>query len=95
MILGYASMKNDNNKSNSTSGNLLLISTIALTLLIPVSLILLSYLELINGTLLGHIVTAVAVITASAFIIVGGIWMYVQDKKDGTIAKQTKKKTKE
>lgn len=76
-------MKDKPKQPQSHSGNLLLISTMFITLLVPVSLILVSYLDIIDGLFFGHIITALAVIISSIFIIFGGLWMYTQDKKDG------------
>lgn len=67
---------------NSTKkGHILLLSTLVVTLVAPLALILLSYVEIISGT--SQYIVAFAVIASSIYIIGGGIWMAVQDKKDG------------
>ena len=54
---------------------------LAITLVLPVALILLSYLDIISG--LAQYVAAIAVIAAGVYIVGGGILMFVQDGKDG------------
>ena len=67
---------------NSTKkGHILLLSTLVATLLVPLALILLSYVEIISGT--AQYIAAFGVIASSIYIIGGGILMAVQDKKDG------------
>jgi preprotein translocase subunit SecF len=59
-----------------------LVSTLIITLLLPLTLIILSYLKIIDGISLGMVMTAIAVILSSIYIFYGTILMAVQDKKD-------------
>ena len=65
----------------TAKGHFLLLTTLAITLVLPVALILLSYLDIISG--LGQYVAAIAVIAAGLYIVGGGILMFIQDGKDG------------
>lgn len=67
-------------KNNALSGHINLIATLFVSLVLPLILILLSYLDIISG--IGNFITAFAVIATIVFLIGGGIWMFIQDKKD-------------
>jgi len=67
--------------NSAKKGHILLLSTLVATLLVPLALILLSYVEIISGT--AQYIAAFGVIASSIYIIGGGILMAVQDKKDG------------
>ena len=69
--------------NSAKKGHILLLSTMAVTLVAPLVLILLSYMEIISGT--AQYIAAFGVIASSIYIIGGGIWMAIQDKKDGEI----------
>lgn len=69
-------------------GNTMLISTIFLTLLLPLFFIMITYLKIIDGIQLGYFITAFAVVASSLFIVVGGLWMFIQDKQDGLLEDQ-------
>lgn len=70
------------NKGQSRLGHLFLVSTLLTTLVLPITLIILSYLKIIDGISLGMILTAIAVILSSVYIFYGTILMALQDKKD-------------
>ncbi len=67
--------------NSSAKGNILMISTLAITLVAPLALILLSYIEVITGT--AEWIAAFGVIASTIYIIGGSIWMFAQDAKDG------------
>lgn len=67
--------------NSAKKGHILLLSTLVITLVAPLALILLSYVEIISGT--AQYIAAFGVIASSIYIIGGGILMAVQDKKDG------------
>ncbi len=67
--------------NSAKKGHILLLSTLVVTLVAPLALILLSYVEIISGT--AQYIAAFGVIASSIYIIGGGILMAVQDKKDG------------
>ena len=62
-------------------GHVLLLGTLVITLVAPLALILLSYTGVVSGT--AQYIAAFGVIASALYIIGGGIWMAVQDKKDG------------
>ncbi len=68
--------------NSAARGHILLLSTLVVTLVVPLALLLLSYMGIISGT--AEYISAFAVIGSILYIFIGGIWMYVQDKKDGT-----------
>lgn len=61
--------------------HLLFIGTLAIVLIFPLALIMLSYFEIISGT--ADYVVAFGVIASSVYIIGGGGLSFFQDKKDG------------
>ena len=67
--------------NSATKGHILLLSTLVVTLVAPLALILLSYMEIISGT--AEYISSVAVVASMIYIIGGTIWMATQDKKDG------------
>ncbi len=67
--------------NSGVRGNILMIGTLAVTLVVPLALILLSYTEIISGT--AQYIAALAVIFSTIYIIGGAIWMFSQDAKDG------------
>ncbi len=62
-------------------GHILLLSTMVVTLVAPLALIILSYMEIISGT--AQYIAAFGVIASFIYIIGGGFLMAFQDKKDG------------
>ncbi len=64
--------------NSGARGNVLMISTLAITLVAPLALIILSYIEIISGT--AEWIAAFGVIAST---IGGSIWMFSQDVKDG------------
>jgi hypothetical protein len=71
------------NSNDSKTGNLLFLGTLSITLVLPLALILLSYLEIISGT--ASTIAAFGVILSAIYVVGGGIWMFIQDKKDGEV----------
>jgi hypothetical protein len=67
--------------NSGVKGNILMISTLAVTLVVPLALIILSYIEVISGT--AEYIAAIAVIASTIYIVGGSIWMFLQDAKDG------------
>mgnify|MGYP001571404944 CR=1 FL=1 len=67
--------------NSGVKGNILMIGTLAVTLVVPLALILLSYIEIISGT--AEYIAAFAVIASTIYIVGGSIWMFSQDAKDG------------
>ncbi len=67
--------------NSAAKGHVLLLSTLVVTLVAPLALILLSYVEIISGT--SQYISAFAVTASMIYIIGGTIWMATQDKKDG------------
>ncbi|MCS5589112.1 MAG: hypothetical protein NZ824_03990 [Candidatus Thioglobus sp.] len=67
--------------NSARKGHILLLSTVAATLFVPLALIILSYMGVISGT--AQYIAAVGVIASSIYIIGGGFLMAFQDKKDG------------
>ena len=67
--------------NSGVKGNILMISTLAVTLVAPLALIILSYIEVISGT--AEYIAAIGVIASTIYIIGGSIWMFSQDAKDG------------
>ncbi len=67
--------------NSSLRGNILMISTLAISLLAPLALIILSYTEIISGT--AEYVAAFGVVASTIYIIGGSIWMFLQDAQDG------------
>jgi hypothetical protein len=58
-----------------------MILALVISLVAPLALILLSYMEIISGT--AEFIAAFAVIASALYIVGGGIWTVIQDKKDG------------
>lgn len=69
--------------NSAKAGHILLLSILLATLIAPLALIILSYLDIISGT--AQYIAALAVIASAIYIIGGGIWMFIQDKKDGEL----------
>ena len=67
--------------NSAKKGHILLLSTMIVTLVIPLALIILSYMNIISGT--AQYIAAAGVIASSIYIIGGGLLMAFQDKKDG------------
>ncbi|WP_428095869.1 hypothetical protein [Candidatus Thioglobus sp.] len=67
--------------NSGLKGNILMISTLAVSLVVPLALIMLSYLEIISGT--ADYIVAFAVIASTIYIVGGSIWMFYQDSQDG------------
>ena len=67
--------------NSGVRGNILMIATLAVSLVVPLALILLSYTEIISGT--AEYIAAIAVILSTIYIVGGSIWMFSQDAKDG------------
>ncbi|SFV55570.1 hypothetical protein MNB_SUP05-5-370 [hydrothermal vent metagenome] len=66
---------------NSTlKGHILFWGTMSIIFVIPLLLILLSYVNIISGT--ADYIAAYGVIASFVYIIGGGIWSFIQDKKD-------------
>jgi hypothetical protein len=67
--------------NSAKKGHILLLSTMIVTLVVPLALIILSYMNIISGT--AQYIAAAGVIASSIYIIGGGLLMAFQDKKDG------------
>ena len=67
--------------NSAKRGHILLLGTLVITLVAPLALILLSYTDVVSGT--AEYIAAFAVIASALYIVGGGIWMAIQDKKDG------------
>ncbi|QKQ24257.1 hypothetical protein HUE58_03735 [Candidatus Ruthia endofausta] len=67
--------------NSDVRGNILMLSTLVVTLVLPLALIILSYIGIISGT--AEYVSAFAVIASMIYIVGGTIWMFTQDSKDG------------
>ena len=67
--------------NSAKKGHMLLLSTMIVTLVVPLALIILSYMNIISGT--AQYIAAAGVIASSIYIIGGGLLMAFQDKKDG------------
>ncbi len=67
--------------NSAKKGHILLLSTMIVTLVVPLALIILSYMNIISGT--AEYIAAAGVIASSIYIIGGGLLMAFQDKKDG------------
>ncbi|RUM80901.1 MAG: hypothetical protein DSZ20_04055 [Candidatus Thioglobus sp.] len=67
--------------NSAKKGHILLLSTMVVTLVVPLALIILSYMDIISGT--AQYIAAAGVIASSIYIIGGGLLMAFQDKKDG------------
>ncbi|SMN17437.1 hypothetical protein CRYPA_1698 [uncultured Candidatus Thioglobus sp.] len=67
--------------NSGVRGNILMISTLAISLVVPLALIILSYIGIISGT--AEYIAAFGVIASTIYIIGGSIWMFSQDAKDG------------
>ncbi|HIM54930.1 MAG TPA: hypothetical protein EYI82_05525 [Gammaproteobacteria bacterium] len=67
--------------NSAKKGHILLLSTMVVTLVVPLALIILSYMNIISGT--AEYIAAAGVIASSIYIIGGGLLMAFQDKKDG------------
>ena len=67
--------------NSAKKGHILLLSTMVVTLIVPLALIILSYMNIISGT--AEYIAAAGVIASSIYIIGGGLLMAFQDKKDG------------
>ena len=66
---------------SAKKGHLILLSPMIVTLVVPLALIILSYMNIISGT--AQYIAAAGVIASSIYIIGGGLLMAFQDKKDG------------
>jgi hypothetical protein len=66
--------------NSTTTGHMYLLGTLVITLVVPLAVILLSYADIISGV--GQIVAAFAVLASAIYIVGGGIWTVLQDKKD-------------
>jgi hypothetical protein len=66
--------------NSTTTGHIYLLGTLVITLVVPLAVILLSYADIISGV--GQIVAAFAVLASAIYIVGGGIWTVLQDKKD-------------
>jgi len=73
-------MKKKEDKRSAASGNLLMLGTLSVTLIFPLALIILSYLNIIEG--IAMYIAAMAVIFSAVYIIIGSTWMFWQDSKD-------------
>jgi hypothetical protein len=67
--------------NSSLRGNILMISSLAVSLVAPLALIILSYIEVISGT--AEYIAAFGVVASTIYIIGGSIWMFLQDVQDG------------
>jgi uncharacterized membrane protein YqjE len=67
--------------NSGKTGNILMLGSLAVSLVLPLALIMLSYLGIISGT--AQYIVAIAVILSSVYIIGGSIWMFFQDIEDG------------
>jgi hypothetical protein len=67
--------------NSSLRGNILMISTLAISLVAPLALIILSYIEVISGT--AEYIAAFGVVASTVYIIGGSVWMFIQDAQDG------------
>ena len=67
--------------NSSLRGNILMISALAISLLAPLALIILSYTKIISGT--AEYVAAFGVVASTVYIIGGSVWMFLQDTQDG------------
>ncbi len=67
--------------NSSLRGNILMLSSLVVSIVAPLALILLSYTGVISGT--AEYVAAFGVIVSTIYIIGGSIWMFSQDVKDG------------
>jgi hypothetical protein len=67
--------------NSSLRGNILMISTLAISLVAPLALIILSYIEVISGT--AEYIAAFGVVASTVYIIGGSVWMFIQDARDG------------
>ena len=70
--------------NSGVKGNILMLSTLVITLVVPLAVVLLSYIGIISGT--AQYIAAFAVVASMLYIIGGTIWMYIQDGKDGELA---------
>ena len=67
--------------NSAKKGHILLLSAMIVALVVPLALIILSYMNIISGT--AQYIAAAGVIASSIYIIGGGLLMAFQDKKDG------------
>ncbi len=67
--------------NSGVRGNILMLGTLVVTLVLPLALILLSYIGIIEGT--ATYIAALAVVLSAIYIIGGAFWMFSQDAKDG------------
>jgi hypothetical protein len=67
--------------NSSLRGNILMISALAISLLAPLALIILSYTKIISGT--AEYVAAFGVVASTVYIVGGSVWMFLQDAQDG------------
>jgi uncharacterized membrane protein len=70
-------------KKSNLSGHILMMSVMTLTLLLPLAVILGSYMDMLDGQSIGMFITSVAVVFSGIYIIGGNILMAFQDKEDG------------
>ncbi len=67
--------------NSGVKGNILLLGTLVVTLVLPLALLLLSYIGVISG--IAEYISAFAVVGSIIYIIAGTIWMFTQDAEDG------------
>ena len=67
--------------NSSLRGNILMISTLAISLVAPLALIILSYTKIISGT--AEYIAAFGVVASTVYIVGGSVWMFLQDAQDG------------
>lgn len=67
--------------NSGVRGNILMLGTLVVTLVLPLALILLSYIGIIEGT--ATYIAALAVVLSAIYVIGGAFWMFSQDAKDG------------
>ncbi|MDB2590279.1 hypothetical protein N9345_02550 [Candidatus Thioglobus sp.] len=68
-------------ENSSLRGNILMISSLVVSLVAPLALIILSYIGIISGT--AEYIAAFGVVASTIYIIGGSIWMFLQDAQDG------------
>ena len=67
--------------NSGVRGNILMLGTLVVTLVLPLALILLSYIGIISG--IAVYVAALAVALSVIYVVFGSVWMFSQDAKDG------------
>lgn len=68
-------------ENSSLRGNILMISSLVVSLVAPLTLIILSYIGIISGT--AEYIAAFGVVASTIYIVGGSIWMFLQDAQDG------------